>query len=227
MDYWREFLYPLGFLSSLFFTARILIQWALSEAEKKSVVPLLFWKLSFAGNCFLMLHAMLQVQFHVFIIQVANGVISWRNLNLMRQEKSPVAFKTVLLFLIATLLFSSLLFSFFNNLSLSDFSLWFRSPISFLIPTNGKTIPFAWHVLGFIGLTCFSSRFWVQWILAEKKKTSYFSPLFWWLSLIGDLLVLVYFAKIKDPVNLIGPFFGLVPYVRNLILLKNTKAEMT
>lgn len=226
MDNWREFLYPLGFLPTLLFTARILVQWAASEAKKTSVVPRLFWQLSLAGNCFLMLHTALQVQFHVFIIQVANAIISWRNLNLMKKEKEQFKFKTIILFLIFTLIFSTILFSIINHLNILDFSLWFRSPISFLIKPNGKAISFAWHILGFIGLSCFSSRFWVQWILSERKKTSYFTPLFWWLSLIGDFLVLIYFAKIKDPVNLIGPFFGLIPYARNLILLKNSKAEV-
>lgn len=219
MDNWQNLLYPLGYLSSLLFGARIVIQWLSSEVKQKSVVPTVFWKLSLGGNLMLMMHSFIQVQFHVFIIQIGNAVISWRNLNLKKPVEDRVQLKKVIYILVAALTFSSLMFFIFNDLSFG----WFRIP-NF---ENKSAISPIWHAIGFIGLGLFASRFWIQWIEAEKQKTSNLGPLFWWVSLVGDLLILVYFAKIKDPVNLIGPIFGIIPYVRNLILIskKNKISE--
>ncbi len=221
MDAWREFLYPLGFISSLIFGTRILVQWISSEVNKASIVSKLFWQLSLFGNLFLALHSLIQVQYHVFIIQASNAVISWRNLNLMGPVYSKAKFQNVLFILATTLITSTALFLMLNNLSFVDFSSWFRTPSSFLTSSQ-RVIPFAWHIVGMIGLICFSSRFWIQWINSERQMKSVLSASFWWISLIGDLLILVYFAKIKDPVNLIGPAFGLIPYIRNLMLIKKS-----
>jgi lipid-A-disaccharide synthase len=70
-----------------------------------------------------------------------------------------------------------------------------------------------------MGLALFSTRFWIQWWCAEQEKKSYLSGSFWWISLIGESLCLIYFLKIHDPVNSIGPAFGLIPYIRNLMLI--------
>jgi lipid-A-disaccharide synthase len=223
MDEWRQLLYPLGFLSSVLFGGRILVQWLTSESKQQSVVPKLFWQLSLVGNVCLLIHSLIQVQYHVFIIQVGNAVISWRNLDLMKQEHARASLKTVVTALIMSLFTFSFLFLFLNNLNGQDFSSWFRMPAHLL--SSKRVVNFNWHILGFIGLTLFSSRFWIQWISSEREKTSVLNACFWWTSLIGDLIVLVYFAKIKDPVNLIGPLFGLIPYVRNLMLLRKTKAQ--
>lgn len=223
MDEWRQFLYPLGFLSSLMFGGRILIQWAASEIKQQSVVPKLFWQLSLIGNILLMIHSFIQVQYHVFVIQIGNALISWRNLNLMEPSASQVKLKNVIALLVGALTLFSLLFVVFNGLNGQDLSSWFRTPTNLIFESSQRQINSNWHILGFIGLTLFSSRFWIQWISSEKQKKSALSPLFWWISLIGDLMILVYFAKIKDPVNLVGPVFGLIPYIRNLMLLRKSK----
>jgi len=222
MDEWRQILYPLGFLSSLMFGGRILIQWAASEIKQTSVVPKLFWQLSLIGNILLIIHSFIQVQYHVFAIQIGNALISWRNLNLMTPKESQMRLKNVIILFITSFSLLSFLFFISNNLNGSDSLSWFRTPTNVFFQTSLRQINTNWHIFGFIGLTLFSSRFWIQWIYSERKKTSVLSPLFWWLSLIGDLIILVYFAKIKDPVNLIGPLFGLIPYVRNLMLLKKS-----
>jgi lipid-A-disaccharide synthase len=224
MDQWRELLYPLGFLSSVLFGGRILVQWLTSEMKQESVVPKLFWQLSLLGNIFLMIHSFIQVQYHVFIIQVGNAVISWRNLDLMKSEDSRVSLNSVVTALALSLTLFSFIFFILNGLSGQDFSSWFRMPAHLF--SSNRPVNFNWHIIGFIGLTLFSSRFWIQWISSERQKTSVLNACFWWISLIGDLIVLVYFAKIKDPVNLIGPLFGLIPYIRNLMLLKKTKQNL-
>ena len=219
IDSWREILYPLGFLSGIAFGARFILQWIKSEIRKKSIVTASFWKLSLAGNLMLFLHSFIQMQFHVCIIQVVNGVISWRNLNLMKESSKHVRTRSVAL-LMSGLLLATILAFFFQDGS------WFR------IPANAwndapLSIAYIWHIFGFIGLVLFNSRFWIQWWHAEKTQTSTLGYSFWWISLIGALCSIVYFARILDPVNLIGPAVGLVPYVRNLMLLSKSKAAET
>lgn len=216
---WRTLLYSLGFLSSVAFGARFLVQWLDSERKGKSVVTPLFWRLSLAGNLLLMTHSFIQVQFHVFLIQVCNAVISWRNLNLMRPPAQQVTLQTTLQILICSLiaLSGAFLLQYDPDIPL------FRIPVNPWNPHPEVEIPPLWHVLGACGLLLFNSRFWVQWWYAEKEHQSTLGPSFWWLSLIGDLLCLLYFSRLGDPVNLIGPALGLIPYIRNLMLLRTLK----
>lgn len=209
MDAWRELLYPLGFLSSAAFGARGLVQWLKSESKKESITPPLFWYLSVVGNLLLALHSLIQAQYHVYIVQVCNAVISWRSINLMQPR--PISTKKTVWALLTIALGATLLYIPING------SFWFGV-------FSSEQVPTLWHVLGFTGLLLFASRFWVQWWYAEKEQSSDLGVLFWWISLVGDLLTLVYFFRIKDPVNLIGPIFGLVPYVRNLMLIYRKKA---
>lgn len=206
IENWREILYPLGFLSSAAFGARILIQWLKSEVNGKSVTPRIFWVLSFTGNILLLIHSLIQAQYHVYIIQACNAVISWRNINLMQHMENRYSTRSTVAILGAAAAFSTLLYLPING------GIWFGLP-------SMEPIPSFWHMIGFAGLILFASRFWLQWWSAEKKQTSNLGLVFWWASLIGDLLTIVYFFRIKDPVNLIGPVLGLIPYIRNLMLL--------
>lgn len=223
MDTWRELLYPLGFLSSAAFGGRVLVQWLSSEAKQKSVVPKSFWILSLIGNLLLLLHSLFQVQYHVSLIQACNAVISWRNLNLMGTESRHWKTQSVII-LMATSTFTITGLYFLRGYLFNE-----GQTDLFLMPenfwTNGpqKTLSLFWHLFGFVGLTLFASRFWVQWWLAETAQSSSLGRSFWWLSLIGDLFCLTYFLQIKDPVNIIGPALGLIPYIRNLMLINKSE----
>ncbi len=219
-EQWREVLYPLGFLSSAAFGGRALLQWIQSEIKKESVVTKKFWQLSILGNVLLMLHALIQLQFHVCVVQGCNAVISWRNINLMKEKHASL--KTVFLLLFATIALTALAFL-AQGMVFEGVSHWFRIPLSPWSQHRILYLSFYWHIVGFIGIVLFASRFWVQWWNAERNKKSTLSPSFWWISLIGDLLCLFYFAQIKDPVNLIGPALSLIPYIRNLMLIHRSK----
>jgi len=218
-DALRELLYPLGFLSSLAFGGRALLQWLSSEAKQKSHVTKSFWRLSLAGNLFLALHACIQVQYHVCLVQACSAVISWRNLDLMQPKENQKSLQSVLRLFALAALFTTALFY------LSDEPSWFRMPLSSLFGEEKSQVPYFWHLAGFAGIGLFSSRFWVQWWLAERHKKSSLGRPFWWISLTGALLSLLYFSRIRDPVNLIGPLVGTVPYIRNLMLLRKSSGE--
>lgn len=219
----REWLYPLGFLAAFAFSSRMLIQWLSSEAKGKSYVTPLFWKLSLAGNILLAAHSFIQIQFHVCIIQVCNAVISWRNLNLMKPKTHQITTRQTCYLLITAIVITLTSFAWQNNFILSDIHNWFRIPTTPWQQHFQKPLHLSWHLFGFVGLALFSSRFWLQWWCAEKQQRSYLGPAFWWVSLTGESICLVYFLSIHDPVNFIGPAFALIPYIRNLILIrKNT-----
>jgi len=225
MDEWRSFLYPLGFLSSLAFGARFIIQWLQSEKAHKIVVPRLFWQVSLLGNLLLLVHSFIQVQFHICIVQSFNAVISWRNLNLMQTVKPPLSFQKVCALLIGSAIATSSAFLLQDWWLMRELD-WFRVPTAPWQSISAPSVSLFWHALGSIAFVLFSSRFWIQWWFAEKARTSYFPSSFWWLSLVGALLSIVYFLRINDSVNLLGPLVGLVPYIRNLMLQSQLQTRM-
>ena len=212
----EEKLYFLGYVAAIVFSVRFLIQWLLSEAKGKSLVPRVFWWLSMLGNVTLMTHGIIQLQYHVALIQGVNGVISWRNLNLM--GKDPISFKAVLIFFGSIILAITAIFVFRD-------SFWFRVPTHTFQSDPTKSVPIFLHIIGIIGLALFNSRFLLQWWQSENAHKSLLSVTFWWLSISGGILSIIYFAAMWDVANLIGPLLGMVPYIRNLMLLR--KAEAT
>lgn len=220
LEIWRQILYPLGFIAQLAFGLRFLVQWIESEKAGKSIVKPSFWRLSFLGNLFLAIHTLIQAQFFVCLIQSCNALISWRNLNLQKSRNKQWQFRTILFFLFFNIVLTTVCFVLING----EFD-WFRVPVAPWQAVEQNQLPFFWHLLGMLGYFLFSSRFWVQWWIAEKLHASVLTSSFWWISLIGALLSIFYFARIGDLVNLIGPAIGLIPYIRNIMLMSQSKQE--
>ena len=214
-------LYPLGFVSSLFFASRFLIQWLFSENKGRSLVPKVFWILSFCGNIMLAIHSLIQMQSHILVIQIINAFIALRNINFMGTPETRWPLNKFLFTMAATLL-ATLATLFLLGLG-QDHVSFFRIPIAPWNRGYEQHLSWIWHFMGTIGLLLFSSRFIIQWCLAEMAKKSFLGKSFWWISLLGDILCLAYFIKLGDSVNYIGPLFGLIPYVRNLILMQREK----
>ena len=80
-----------------------------------------------------------------------------------------------------------------------------------------------WLVLGFSAQALFSARFLVQWIASEKAGKSVVPLYFWYFSLVGSSLLLIYSIYRKDPVFMIGQTTGIFIYVRNLYFIKQEK----
>jgi lipid-A-disaccharide synthase-like uncharacterized protein len=79
---------------------------------------------------------------------------------------------------------------------------------------------FLWLLLGFSGQIFFSLRFLVQWLASEKAGRSTVPRSFWYYSLIGGLMVLLYAIYTRDPVFIAAFAFNSFIYVRNLVLLR-------
>lgn len=84
-----------------------------------------------------------------------------------------------------------------------------------------------WVVLGFVAQAFFTMRFVVQWIASERARDSVVPVAFWFFSLGGGVLLLVYALYRKDPVFIAGQAFGLFVYARNLyfIIAKSRAAK--
>ncbi len=76
-----------------------------------------------------------------------------------------------------------------------------------------------WVGLGLMGQVLFTGRMVVQWLVSEKKKRSVVPVAFWWMSLGGATMLLVYFTWRKDIVGVLGQSTGWFIYVRNLWLI--------
>lgn len=83
-----------------------------------------------------------------------------------------------------------------------------------------------WKVVGWVGNATFFSRFFVQWYATEKKKQVVVPTAFWWLSLTGSLLLLVYALRQKDSVFIFAYLFTWIPYIRNLMIQHKHKKTL-
>ena len=86
--------------------------------------------------------------------------------------------------------------------------------------------PQIWLVIGFIGQTIFASRFLIQWIVSERASKSIIPNIFWWISIVGSVILLSYAIHKEDPVFIVGQSCGFLIYSRNLYFIrKGNKAS--
>jgi lipid-A-disaccharide synthase-like uncharacterized protein len=67
------------------------------------------------------------------------------------------------------------------------------------------------------------ARFIVQWIHSERHQQSLIPVSFWYLSLLGGLIVLAYGFHKRDPVIILGQLPSTIVYSRNLVLIHRNK----
>ena len=83
-----------------------------------------------------------------------------------------------------------------------------------------------WVLLGFAAQACFTARFAVQWLASERAGKSVIPIAFWWCSIGGGLLLLIYALYRRDPVFILGQGFGVFVYLRNLqFVLRERRKE--
>jgi len=73
-----------------------------------------------------------------------------------------------------------------------------------------------WIALGFVAQLLFTGRFLVQWIASERQNRMVIPIAFWFFSIGGGVLLLIYAIHRRDPVFIAGQAFGVFVYARNL-----------
>ncbi len=83
-----------------------------------------------------------------------------------------------------------------------------------------------WVLFGILGQILFGMRFIVQWLASERRKESTIPVAFWYLSLLGGLILFAYaFWYRQDIVFTIGQSAGVFIYVRNLMLIRRPRSR--
>ena len=76
-----------------------------------------------------------------------------------------------------------------------------------------------WAAFGVLAQFVFGARFLVQWIASEKAERSVIPVGFWFLSIGGGLMTLIYGLARRDLVIILGQAFSIFIYIRNLVLI--------
>lgn len=93
--------------------------------------------------------------------------------------------------------------------------------------TAALTSEQVWLCIGLIGQSLFFMRFFVQWIASERQRQSVIPTAFWYFSLAGGSVLLLYAIWRKDPVFIIGQATGLFIYSRNLYFVTGARQPQT
>ena len=186
-----------GWLGQACFFSRFFVQWLASERARVPVVPRSFWWLSLGGSVLMSAYAIGRGTDLLLFGFVVGGAIAARNLSLTRSRPrmDPRWFAPLAILLLVVLLWSELAGGELANPG---------SPV--------------WLVVGVIGQVLWLARFPVQWVLSERAGRSHFPPIFWWLSLAGNALLLAYALHLRDPVFVLGYLPGPLIQARNLVL---------
>jgi lipid-A-disaccharide synthase-like uncharacterized protein len=76
-----------------------------------------------------------------------------------------------------------------------------------------------WLAFGLVAQLLFTARFLVQWISSERAGKSVVPMAFWFFSMGGGAMTLVYGIVKREPVIIIGQALATIIYVRNIMLI--------
>jgi lipid-A-disaccharide synthase-like uncharacterized protein len=76
-----------------------------------------------------------------------------------------------------------------------------------------------WLIFGLIAKLFFTARFLVQWIASERAGNSVVPIAFWFCSMGGGLMTLVYGIVKREPIIIVGQLLANIIYVRNIMLI--------
>ena len=197
--------YSIGFIAQILFSSRMILQWIISEKNKKVLTPVLFWEISLFASFLLFVYGYFRHDFSIMLGQTITYYIYIRNIQLQNDWK-----KLHILLRWFVLFFPLFIIGYGYNNNVVDMDFLFKN----------EKIPQWLLWTGVTGQVLFTLRFVYQWIYSEKKKDSVLPMGFWIISLTGSLTIFIYAIIRKDPVLLAGHAIGLVIYSRNIIILK-------
>lgn len=203
-------IFSIGLMAQGCFSARILIQWFLSEKKHEVISPTLFWVFSLIGSYLMFYYGWLRNDFSIIVGQFISFYVYVGNLRLKGVwNKIPFIVRWLLLLTpmivgIATIQKDSHFVDVF---------------------LKNKDVPIGLLFFGTIGQLVFTFRFIYQWIYSSKKQISVLPAAFWWISLSGSCMILTYGILRQDPILILGQSLGFISYIRNLMIgYKRSKA---
>jgi lipid-A-disaccharide synthase-like uncharacterized protein len=82
-----------------------------------------------------------------------------------------------------------------------------------------------WLAFGLVAQLFFTARFLVQWISSERAGKSVVPMAFWFFSMGGGLMTLVYGVVKREPVIILGQALATIIYIRNIMLIIKDRAN--
>lgn len=204
-------IYGIGLFAQGLFSARILVQWILSEREKKVVSPTIFWILSFIASFIFFTYGWLRQDFSIMLGQIIGYYVYVWNLGIkgiwkrIRNGWRQIVLTLILLLPVIAI---SSIFSDYQNVINTLF--------------KNDNLPIWLLIWGSAGQVIFSLRFVYQFLYSKKRHESILPAGFWIISLVGSMLIVSYGIVRLDPVLILGQGVGLISYTRNLIIWKKS-----
>lgn len=206
-------IFALGLLAQGLFAARMLLQWLLSEKAHRVVNPTLFWTLSLAASLLFFCYGWLRNDFALMLGQVIGYFVYLWNLwkkGVWERLGNRTARTLVLaLFLLIPLAVVGRMAVQWPEVSAQLF--------------RNDAIPRGLLLFGSAGQIIFSLRFLYQALYSARRGESLLPAAFWLISLCGAAMVLTYGILRRDPVVILAQSFGIITYVRNLMLWRKSR----
>ena len=195
-------IFLIGLGAQFFYTARALVQWIKSEKSKQIESPTLFWIFSLIGSTLFFFYGWLRDDFSILFGELLSYYIYMWNLSAKGVLKKIPKLVTYLFALVPVIIIGLML------KDLDDFTSTFF---------KNENLPLYIIIWGSIGQFIYKMRFVYQWYYSAKRKESLLPVTFWWIALIGSLMIIVYGIYRLDWILIIGQI-GIVASIRNIVI---------
>lgn len=194
--------FALGFAAQGLFSARMLIQWVMSEKAKKVVSPAIYWQLSLLASILFSIYGWLRGDFVIIFGQIFSYYIYIWNLNSKNRWNEIYAVLRYVIIFIPIVALGYVLYDHVDTIDrlFDHISLWLL-------------------LFGSAGQIIFTFRFIYQWWYSRARGESVLPLNFWLLSIIGSVITIAYAVFRKDPVLMLGQSVGFITYSRNVWLI--------
>lgn len=195
-------IFLIGLGAQFFYTARALVQWIKSEKSKQIESPTLFWIFSLIGSTLFFFYGWLRDDFSILFGELLSYYIYMWNLSAKGVLKKIPKLVTYLFALVPVVIIGLML------KDLDNFTSTFF---------KNENLPIYIIIWGSIGQFIYKMRFVYQWYYSVKRKESLLPVTFWWIALIGSLMIIVYGIYRLDWILIIGQI-GIVASIRNIVI---------
>ncbi len=196
-------IYVIGLLAQLFFGARTVFQWILSERAKKVLSPSIYWILSILGSYLFFVYGWLREDFAIIFGQIISYYIYIWNLKIKGVWQRVYIIVRILL--IVTPVIAITLAAENADQFIATF-------------LRNDNVPIWLVIFGSIGQVLFTFRFIYQIIYSARRKESILPLGFWIISLTGSTLIIAYAIIRMDPILILGQSAGFIAYIRNIAI---------